>query len=192
MLERAITSRDLTSRFYKHNLQLVEMWETYCKKYNGAIEGIVNGAIIEFNLKFQLKNIKVEVEGIRQKSNVNMGRVVNYSIIKNTIIKLHPVQFGKENWKIYQQNMWRDSFNTIIGKCEPFGIDPLYSIASKEKVSHQELNAKLDFKALSEIAEIRSISLKNAEFRIEYFTLLGANTTEELLNKLVNNQLKSF
>jgi hypothetical protein len=192
MLERAITTKDLTSRYYKHNLGLAEKWEAYSKEHNGNIEGIVNGAILAFNLQFQLNSIRVEIEGFRQRSNASMGTIHRSSMIKNIIIKLQPVSFGKDNWKIYQRNIWRDSFNAIIGNCEPFGIAPQFSITSKEKVSHQEVNAKLDFKFLSEIAEIRSVSFKNSEFRIEYFTLLGANTTEELLNKLVNNQLKSF
>lgn len=185
MIERAITTKDLNSRFYHHNLGLAEMWEAYSQTHNGEISGIVNGAIFEFELTFRIINSEIKINGIRQKSNVNAGSSTGYSMIKNTVISMTSKYSRGENWEIYKSNKLRDFLNGLIGTCIPYKGYPGYSISSTEK-DLTRLNYLLDYSSLFELAEVRSISSRRTVIRIEYFTLLGIKSINTIMNVLEN------
>ena len=186
MIERAITSKDIDSRFYKHNLRLAEKWEEFCKKYKGEITGIINSAILEFQLNLSIDNFDIQINGLRQHSNVNAGGITKFSMTKNTVITINPINYGRENWKIYVSNKLRNFFNKLIGKCNTYNAAQGFSITSRKEIDDHWKSSIFKLNKLFEIAKIRTISYSKATLRIEYLTLLGTQSVEELVS-LINN-----
>ena len=184
MIERAITSKDIDSRFYKHNLRLVEKWEEFCKKHKCETTGIVNSFILEFQLNLRIDNFDIQINGLRQHSNVNAGIVTKFSITKNTVITINPVNYGRENWEIYPSNKPRNYLNKLIGKCKTFKGAQGFSIASREEIDDHWENSIFKLNKLFEIAKIKTISYSRTTLRIEYLTLLGTQSVEELVSLL--------
>ena len=85
MIERATTSKDLQSIFFKKNLEVVEKWEKFIALKNGQITGMVNSAILEFSSNYQFQSVNISVDILRQITNVNSGAISGFSSIKNTL-----------------------------------------------------------------------------------------------------------
>ncbi len=184
MIERVIYKRNINSVYNKHHVGIAELWEAYCEKHNGEISGIVNGYCLEFQLNLRIKNVNVQIDGHRQYSNATAGTSRDHSIIKSTVVNISTVYYGREDWEIYQTNKVLDLFNKIIGKCTPFIGAQGYSIASRKEI--ETLDNYGNFRKLFDIAEIRSISFSKETVRVEYFTLLGVQSAEEVIS-LINS-----
>lgn len=184
MIERAVTEKDLNSRFYKHNERLAKSWEQFAEKYSAKIDGMVNGAILEINLVFRFQNKQVTVSAIRQLSNNKAGVHYNYVVTRNTIIKVESLHVKEQNWRIIKRNRLTELFLSLNNHCEPFCFDNNYTIISKSGINETMIFDSGFWQFLSSLSEIRSIIYKNEIFEIEYLNFLGTQNMEALLNSI--------
>lgn len=182
MIERAITEKDINSRFYKHNERLAKSWEQFAEKYSAKIDGIVNGSILEFTIDFCYQKKKVTIKAIRQLSNNKADVHYDYVMTKNTIIKIESIKIKERNWKIIKHSKLIEMFLRLNNYCEPFYFDNNYSIISKSRIDERTIFNSRFWQLLKDLSEIRRISYKNEIFEIEYFNFLGTQSIEALLN----------
>lgn len=186
MIERAITSKDLKSKYYRHNERLASVWEKFTEEQNGNIEGIVNSFILEFNLTWKISATDINVKGLRQLSSNKAGIHYDYLITKNTIIEVKPVRPKYNDYKIVQKE-FLGFFNKLFQNHRRLTYNDNFELISKKRIVDKDIIDSESFDFFSKLSDLRSIKFEKSIVSIEFYNLLGIENLTKLIEYLKKN-----
>ncbi len=186
MIERAVTSKDLKSKYYLHNERLAAVWEKFTEENNGEINGIVNSFILEFNLKWKASNLDFNVKGLRQLSTNKAGIHYDYLLTKNTIIEVNPIRIKHYDYKIVQKE-FLGFFNKLFQNHRPLTYNDKFELISKKRIFDKDIIDNNSFNFYSKLSDLRSIKFEKSNINIEYYNLLGIENLTKIIEKLKIN-----
>lgn len=184
MIERATTSKDLQSIFFKKNLEVVEKWEKFIALKNGQITGMVNSAILEFSSNYQFQSVNISVDILRQITNVNSGAISGFSSIKNTLILANPITLGVNKFKIYPDNWVRSILQRLLGNHTSYSRVRGFTISSPNRLATEKSREINNLIKLFDFAEIRTISFSENTLKVEYAALINTASIDAIVLSL--------
>jgi hypothetical protein len=187
MLERITVTGEESNQYFIHNNGLAKEWEKLADEYKGKITGRVNGQILEFNLKIEIDDVKVNIHVISQLSNKHTGTLYDNGLLmtKNTIIEIFPIKTSSGNWRIIKANKLAEWWHNLTAFSTPLAFDPKYLLVSKQRVNTTDLLSNNEFNGLGNISDLRRIVKKGTSITIEYHNALGTGAAMKAINSLI-------